>query len=220
MNIRVILFFSILLIAAGPSWSQGTFQFGPDERAGEWNTIINLNYSGSELIGGPADLSLSIKDAWGFGFGLGYNFTNHLALGFDMNFSSPDYTLTGTPDGETEPQTLSHEMNLFSGLVRGTWNILPGNLTPFVDVTTGFAYVDSNIKDWPSYCYPDWYWGWVCYSSTFSDTKFTYGGQVGVRWDISRGFFMRAGYGIQLIDISNTSDPEFKNARLDFGWRY
>lgn len=218
MNVRIIL--AALVVVAGPAWSQGTFQFGPDERAEEWNTIINITYTGSEFIDGPADLSLSINDDWGFGFGLAYNFTNHLALGFEFNFSSPRYTLTGTPEGETEPQTLSHKMNVFSGLVRGTWHILSGNFTPFIDVNAGFAYLDSNVKDGPSYCYPDWYWGWVCFSSTYSDTRFTYGGAAGLRWDITRGFFMRASYGIQLIDVSNTSDPQFNNARVDFGWRY
>ena len=208
------------MMTTSPAWGQGAFQFGPDERAGEWNTIINISYSSSEFLEGPADLSLSIRDAWGFGFGLAYNFNNYLALGFEFNFRSPDYTLTGTPEGETEPQVLSHEMNVFSGLVKGTWHIFPTKFTPFIDINAGFAHLDSNIKNGPSYCYPDWYWGWVCFSSTYSDTSFTYGGAAGLRWDITRGFFMRGSYGIQLIDIGNTSDPEFNNARVDFGWRF
>ena len=98
--------------------------------------------------------------------------------------------------------------------------LLEGPVTPFIDLSIGFSYTDSNIQDGPTFCRPDWYWGWVCFSSSHDDTNLNYGGGLGIRWDINRDMFMRASYSIMKVDISNTSDPEFAMGRLEFGWRY
>lgn len=212
---------AVLLIAMAPAaWSQSAFRYGSDDRAGQWDMSFEIIYLDSETLSGPEDLSLAINDDWGFGFSFGYNFTGHLALGLEMNFLSPGYTLTGTPDGETTPQTLSHKMDMFNGLVKGTYNLIDGPITPFVDLSLGFSYLDSNIKDGPNYCYPDWYWGWVCFSDTHDTTKFNYGGGLGLRWDVSRDIFLRTSYSIMKIDLGNSSDLSLGMGRLEIGWRY
>jgi len=221
MIIKRIMASAVLFAMAPLAWSQGAFSFGgSDERAGKWDMSVEAIYLDSESLSGPSDLSLDIKDDWGFGFSFGYNFTNNWALSFDMSYLSPRYTLTGTPDGETSPKSLSHQMDMFNGLIKGTYNFIDGPVTPFIDLSLGFSYLDSRIKDGPNYCYPDWWWGWVCYSNTRSDTKFNYGGGLGLRWDLNSDIFLRASYSLMNIDLSNTSDPQLGMGRMEIGWRY
>lgn len=219
MNLKKIILIVTLITVAPQAWSQGAFRFGSDERADTWDFSVAAIYQDSEFITGPVDLTLDIKDRWGFGFNFGYNFTNHLALSFEFDFVSPSYVFSGTDD-KGDFQTISHRMDMFNGLLKGTYNLLSGPVTPFIDLSIGFSYTDSNIKDGPSTCYPDWYWGWVCYSSSHDDTSLNYGGGLGIRWDINRDMFMRASYSIMKLDISNTTDPEFGVGRLEFGWKY
>lgn len=219
MNIKKILIIVTLFTMAPQAWAQGAFRFGSNERAGQWDLSLGAVYQDSEFIMGPGDSTLDIKDRWGFGLTFGYNFTNHLALSFEFDFISPSYELSGTTE-DNGFQTISHRMDMFNGLLKGTYNLLEGPVTPFIDLSIGFSYTDSKIQDGPSYCYPDWYWGWVCYSSSHDDTNLNYGGGLGIRWDINRDMFMRASYSIMKLDISSTSDPEFGVGRIEFGWRY
>ncbi len=78
---------AIAMIAISPlAWSQGAFRYGPYKREGEWNIALEAVHQGSESSSSGRGTGLSIKDDWGFGFMVNYNFTNHLALGFDMSF--------------------------------------------------------------------------------------------------------------------------------------
>lgn len=222
---------AILFLALAPlAWSQGAFRSGPNERAGEWNLSLEVLYLGSENLSGGSEpgqqvSSLGINDDWGFGFGFGYNFTNHLALSFDMNFLRPRYNATLVPEDPADgPETFSHHMDMFNGLVKGTYNLIDGPITPFVDLSAGFTYIDSNVADRPptTGCWWDPWWGYICqtFTSTYSDTRFNYGGGVGIRWDINRDMFLRASYSIMKVDFGKTSDPEFGMGRLEIGWRY
>jgi len=211
---------AITLIAMAPlAWSQGAFRYGSNERAEKWDFSLVLINQGSESLSGPADLSLAINDDWGFGFNFAYNLTNHWALGFEMNWVSPKYTLSGT-DEDGDFRSVRHQMDMFNGQLTGTFNLLEGPITPFATLSVGFSYLDSNIKDGPGYCYPDWYWGWVCYSSSHDSTELNYGVGLGLRWDINRDMFLRASYSVMALDISNTSDPSFGMGRMEIGWKF
>ena len=209
---------------AQPVWSQGAFQFGPDERAGEWDISFLAIYLDSEDLAGEGGSSLGIRDDWGFGFNIGYNFTNHLALGFEMNFLNPSYDATVIPEDPAEtPVTFSHKMDMFNGLLKGTYNLFSGPFTPFVDVSMGFTYVDSRVADGPpsTGCWWHPWYGFICsqFWNTYDDTRFNYGGGLGLRWDINRNMFLRATYSLMRVDVGNTSDPTFDMGRLEFGWR-
>jgi opacity protein-like surface antigen len=216
---------TIMMIAISPlAWSQGTFRYGPNERAGEWNLAIEAIYLGSESSSGTNGSGLSIDDDWGFGFMINYNFTNHLALGFDMSFLKPRYEATFATE-DAGLQTISHKLSIFNGQLKGTYNILEGPLTPYIDVALGWTSVDSNITDGPptTGCWWDPWWGWVCRSfySTYSDSAWTYGGGLGVRWDMTRDMFLRASYNVMVMDLSGVSNiDQFNMGRLEIGWRY
>jgi len=210
----------VMLFAIAPlAWSQGAFRFGPDERAGKWDFSLQVVANDTEKLSGPGDLALAIDSEWGLGFSFGYNFTNHWALGFDMNWLSPDYTLAGTTnDGDFE--VVRHEMDMFNGQLTGTFNLFKGPFTPFANLSVGFSYLDSNIQDGPGYCYPDWYWGWVCYADTHDSTELNYGGGIGLRWDMTRDMFLRASYSLMYLEISDTEDPSLAIGRMEIGWKF
>ena len=127
-----------------------------------------------------------------------------------MTFLEPSYELTLVPDEPNPtPLTINEKLTLFNGMLTGTYNILKGPVTPFVDLTAGWTHVDSNVTDRPPVtgCWWDPWWGYICrsYWSTYSDTSFSYGGGLGVRWDISSAIFMRASY--NMLRIDGGSDP-------------
>ena len=97
---------AIAMIAISPlAWSQGAFRYGPYKREGEWNIALEAVHQGSESSSSGRGTGLSIKDDWGFGFMVNYNFTNHLALGFDMSF-----LLTFLNPTIIMPRTIKHIM--------------------------------------------------------------------------------------------------------------
>ena len=196
-----------------------------DERAGEWNLSLQAIYLGSKSGSGSNGSSINIQDDWGLGFMVGYNFTNHFALSFEMNFLEPRYDYTFVPeDPNPTPQTISEKLTIFNGLLTGTYNVLEGPVTPFIDLSLGLTNLDSNVTQGlpTTGCWWDYWWGYVCQSwwSTYSDTSFSYGGALGVRWDISSAIFLRASYNLLRIDTgSSSSDPTLDMGRIEIGWR-
>jgi len=216
----------VLLLALSPvAWSQGTFRYGPDERGDEWNVSLEVLYQGSESASGENGSGVELDDDWGLGFALAYNFNNHLALGGEFNFLNPSYKYTVVPDEPNPtPETISNRASLFNAMLRGTYNILSGPVTPFVDVTLGWAHIDSNVADSPPItgCWWDPWWGYICqpFWSTYSSSGVTYGGGVGLRWDFSRDMFLRASYSRMKADFGTSDEPTFDIGRLEIGWRY
>lgn len=193
-----------------------------DERAREWDFSLNATYLSSGSSSGSNGSSIDVDDDWGLGFRVGYNFNNHLALGFEMNFIEPRYELTLVPDEPNPtPLTISEKLTMFNGLLTGTYNVLKGPVTPFLDLSAGWTHLDSNVTDQPPFtgCWWDPWWGYICRThwSTFTDTSFSYGGGLGIRWDISTNIFMRASY--NMLRIDGSSDPTLDMGRIEFGWR-
>ena len=228
MEIRKLLWVLLLITVSSSAWAQGAFRYGPDERAGEWNLSLELLYQGSESFSGSNGSGAELQADWGFGFMIAYNFNNHLALGFEASFQDPRYNYTIVPEDSSgspgAPQTVSHTASIFNGLFRGTYNILSGPVTPFIDVLAGWRYIDSNVANSPPVtgCWWDPWWGYVCrnYWSTYSDSSFSYGAGVGMRWDFNRDMFLKASYSLQKTDTGSSGDPTFDVGRIEIGWRY
>lgn len=223
---KQIVVIALLAIVASPlAWSQGAFRYGPDERAGEWNLSLMAAYQGEESVSGENGSGIKLKDDWGFGFAVGYNFNNHLALSGEFTFFDPNYDYTIVPDGPNPtPETFSHEASIFNAMMKGTYNILSGPITPFIDITLGWQSVDSNVASGPpaTGCWWDPWWGYVCrnFWNTYSDSGMTYGAGIGLRWDVSRAMFLRASYSAMKADTGRSGDPTFDMGRLEVGWRY
>ena len=186
-----------------------------------WEVTIMLKEQGSESIAGPQDSAANFSSNTGWGFTMGYNFNNALNLAFEMSHTDPKYKATFL-DQQGDPRSISHRSDFYTGNFNLTYTLLPGaKIRPFVVAGAGWTTVDSNVSDGKGYCVPDYYWGWYCYNSSYSDTDFSYNAGVGLKADISKTMFVRGSYGMQWIDMgAGSSDPEFETFRLELGFKY
>lgn len=216
-SISVVIF---LLAAPGITLAQAN-------RAHSWEWSFAGIYQESKNMGSEAGSSLKVDDAVGLGFNIGYNFSNHLTLGVDLDWISPDYRAVLVDDSvvPADTTTINHEFSQFNGRIKGTYSFLDGPLMPFVEAGLGWSYFDSNILDGPPItgCWWHPYWGYICnnYYSTFSETTFTYGAGLGLRYHFRGGSFLKASWNVWELDgIGNLSDPTISGARVEFGWGF
>jgi opacity protein-like surface antigen len=191
-------------------------------RANNWEATLQLIGTSSEKFDGEGGSSLDVSSEIGFGAGVSYNLNPNIALGFDMLWTRPDYkSVFVTEEG---PVSVKHTMSVFNGQFNGTWNILDGPITPYLQAGLGWTYVDSNVSDGPPVtgCYWDPWWGYVCrnYYSTYSETNFSYGYGAGLRWEVGNGMFLKGSYNRLEINGDNGVDPSFDVAKLELGWMF
>ena len=217
---RIIILVSALMLSATA--------VAQNDRADMWEFgVIYNNHSSETLVGTEgmgSGISIEDDDSWGLYFA--YNFTNKLAFGVDFFWSSPKYTAVLIPDqpGFPLPEVISHKMDLFTYNFKGTWNMLDGPVTPYLDAFYGWTNIDSNIADQPpiSGCWWTWY-GYVCdtFYSTYSKTRNSYGASAGLRWDFNNGMSLKGSYGFLEIDTKNAADKaNLEIYRLDLAWLF
>ena len=217
---RVLTAVTILFAVPGIALAQGN-------RANSWEWSFAAIYQESKNMGGNGGSNLKVDDDWGLGINFGYNFTNHLALGVDLEWLSPDYQAVLVDDSVSPARTtnIDHEFSQFNGRIKGTYSFLDGPLNPFIEAGIGWTYIDSNVLDGPPQtgCYWHPWWGYICsnFYSTFSSTSFTYGAGLGLRYHLQGGSFLKASYNVwELDDAGSVSDPTFSAFRLEFGWGF
>ena len=220
---RSLSFLAVLLLSS-QAFAQGSFLPRSMDRAGTWEVGFTVFDQDSEFVEGREGSNADFSSDTGFGFTFGYNFDNHFYLGGDFLWAEPRYTAT-IVDENLNPAVISHKATFFTSQLRGTYNVLEGPLTPYIDGGLGFTYVDSNVVDGPggNVCWWDPFWGWVCRPvySTYDDTRFSWSVGAGVRWDATPGFTLRGGYTLNTVDLSSgVEDAEFGILRLDLLWRY
>jgi hypothetical protein len=104
----------------------------------------------------------------------------------------------------------------------GTYYFLDKNFTPFISGSVGYTWVDTNIPTGPpmgNYCWWDPWYGYICtpYVPTKTQSDWTYGGGVGIRYDFNRRFSMQGSYNKSWMNLDNTSgSTDFDIWRLDF----
>ncbi len=216
---RVVLTILLLCISATAAAQASR------DRAGSWEVAVQLVDFSSESLGGQQGASLEVDDQLGWGAYVAYNFTNRFALGGEFIWASPDYTATRIIEGETEPDTISAELDIFTFNFKGTFYLLEGPLTPYLEAGLGWTRVDSNILDGPptTGCWWDPWWGYICdtFFSTYAETRTSYGTALGVRWDLESNMSLRASYGFLELDTSSaTEDASMDTLRVDFSWRF
>lgn len=196
-------------------------------RAGKWEFTLQPQYTDSASLTGGNGSRADIDGAWAFGFGLNYNFNNHLSLGGDLYWSEADYRATVAPAAGNpgSPNTLSGTLQTSSIRMNATWNFLSTNFTPFVTGGVGSTYVDSNIPNGPpsNVCWWDPWYGYYCGSvvPTKSDTYLSYNTGIGLRWDVDRSFFLRGIVIRQWIDVGGAlGTPSMDQYRIDFGFKF
>lgn len=194
-------------------------------RAGRWEFNIQMRYLGGESFDTQGGSVVDTNSDVGWGFGFAYNFNDHLALGMDFGWNSPTYDANivsaSTPGVSRQ---VSAEMSTSSIHFNLLYNILKGPVTPYVSAGIGSTYIDTNIPSGlaTTSCWWDPWYGYVCYGyqPTYAASRFSYNAMAGIRWDLSREVFLRAGVGMQWIDLAHGGDQGFPGARFEIGFSY
>ncbi len=221
---QTVLTGSIMLLLALINTDGVAADFGkPSYRTRTTEATIGIRYLKQETIDFEGGAKADINSDYGWGFGLGYNVNDNIGLSADFSWLSTSYRATRVDDNGII-SNFNGIMDASSITFRGTYYFMKTRMTPFVSAQFGWTYMDTNIPIGPpgTICWWDPWWGYICgpYVPTATQTAFSYGAGLGLRWDISTRFFMRASYNMAKQDVSNTSgsDPGFNNVIVDFGF--
>jgi opacity protein-like surface antigen len=226
MNVlRINLFATILLLILFAFTDGLASDFGkPSYRSLTNEAIIGIRYVESETIDFEGGARADVTSDYGWGFGLGYNVNDNIGLSADFSWLSTSYRGTRVEDGTGNTSSYNGIMDASSITFRGTYYFMRTRMTPFVAAQLGWTHIDTNIPTGPpgTVCWYDPFLGYICsvYVPTATQSAFGYGGGLGLRWDISTTFFMKASYNWTRLDIANTSggDPTFGSMVIDFGF--
>ena len=212
----------LLLAVPTVSFAQGYTA----NRADTWEFSIAGIFQDGWKETGMGGSSLEIDDEWGFGFDFGYNFSDHLFLGLDLDFIRPDFEATLVDQIDpTNTQQVKWTASQFNSRLKGRWNITQGPFVPYIELGIGWTYLDSNVADGPptTGCWWHPWYGPICtnYFDTYSGSDMTYGGGIGVRYEMRGGSFINLSYNSWIYDTdSDISDPSMDYARLEYGWSF
>ena len=228
---RMVLMVVTLLCAAGgllllpAAEAEGFTTVRPGGRAGNWEFFLPITYIEGSTITGQGGSSADLSSDYGFGFGLGYNLNDNFAISGAWTWSQQPYDATivsgttGTTDhrvGEIDSTTLA---------INAIYYVSNKEFTPFITAGVGVTVVDTNVPTGTSdyYCWWDPYWGYICntYTPTKNENDISYNLGIGVRWDASYSFALRAGYYKMWIDYENAAGktPEFDLWRFELLFR-
>jgi len=221
--VLVILF----LVAPALSMAQG---YGSG-RSKTWDFSVGGIYQMENSAQGQGGSSLEVDNAYGLGFNLGYNITSHFNINFDFEFLRPDYKATVIeeafpPDGNPgTTETIRHEMQQFNGRLKATYYFLDGPFVPYIEAGIGWTWLDSNVANGPpqNFCWWHPWYGYVCdsYVDTFDETEASYGGAVGMRFELANRSFVKASYNLWELDTSSDrAAPQLESFRIEYGWRF
>ena len=215
-----------LLLVPAISMAQG-YNRG---NAQTWEFSVSAVFQQADVAAGDGGSSLVVDDELGFGFNIGYNFSDHLSVSADFDFLKPRYsavviTEPNPPDGTMDTTTIDHKMSQFNGRLKGSYSFTDGPFFPYIEAGFGWTYLDSNVASGPpqGYCWWHPWWGYICQSfvDTFSSTEFSYGGALGIRYDMAGGSFIKLSYNLWLLDTGGSrAEPELESYWLEYGWRF
>ncbi|MBL9175215.1 MAG: outer membrane beta-barrel protein [Verrucomicrobiales bacterium] len=198
-------------VAALPLLAQAQFPnyFAPGggDRAGSWETYVALGGMSPrgiayQNVGGTTDaVDVSVDTFFRGGVGVGYNINQFWNVNFELTVGAPDFQATGSVLGDT----VSDTVYIGTGKLNLDWNILPGNITPLVTGGVGFVTLTVNDPNSGIVCYPDYWWGTVCYDQTQTEAAFTWNVGAGLRANFKYGIFVKAVAGVEwwLLDGAN-----------------
>ncbi|NKF20782.1 outer membrane beta-barrel protein [Solimonas marina] len=215
---RLIVVMTVLggAIAAAPAMAQQ----GALQRGGTWDMTVRVNdaLGSDDTVDGA---KTSTDNSVGLGFGLFYNVDAHWALGATFDWNQVDYD--ATIDGSRGGAHMSGKTDVGILALDGTYYFNPGPVTPYLRAQIGMAFIDTDIPDGPpqGVCWYDPWWGYVCgsYVPTHSESDVSYGAAMGLRWDVTRTFFVRGEAGQQWIDVGgDVGTYDTTVFRIEAGW--
>ena len=200
------------------------------DREGTWESRLDIVYQNSSDWDFEGGTTADIDSDTSLLLGLGYHLSDQLELGGNITFGQTDYDADIATDLNGDEVSdgvisVSGEYESTTLMFDATWNFMTGDFSPFVAANAGWSWVDTNIATEPPQtgCWWDPWWGYVC--TTFQNTKdldgFSYGFDVGARYDVSDSFAIRGSYRMMWVDLENASGtPDLDGFRLGIGWRF
>ena len=190
-----------------------------------WEFGGELIYQDSADISGDNGSSASLDSDVGLAFTFGYRVNERLEVNFGLDWNTVDYT--ATLQSATLPNVsvgVDGELESFTPRVGVNFNFLEGPITPYVNGTIGYTFIDTNIPDGPpsTGCWWDPWYGQICgtWQSTRSIEEFIYGAGLGLRWDTSDMLSVRLEYQKRWIDASDAGTPDLDQFKLGLTFMY
>ena len=190
-----------------------------------WEFGGELIYQTSQDISGDNGSTAALDDDIGLALTFGYRVNPHLEVQFGVDWNTVDYTANlVSADLPNVEVGVDGDMESFTSRVGLIYNFIDGPITPYVNGTIGYSFIDTNIPDGPpqSGCWWDPWYGQICgtWQSTRSLDKFIYGAGLGVRWDTSDTLSVRLEYQKRWIDASDAGSPDFDQFKLGVTFMY
>lgn len=193
-------------------------------RAQKWELTLQTRYLESTEVNFDGGASADINSDLGFGFGVGYNLNDKLALRGNMSWLSASYSATRVLDDGTDTrQNFGSELDASTLSFGADYYFTKGKFSPFINGSIGWTFVDTNIPAGIpiTTCWWDPWWGYLCNTvqPSVSDTEVSYGAAVGFRYDITDKVFLRASIGQYYIDYSRSvGDSDYLVSQFEFGF--
>lgn len=194
------------------------------DRSNSWDVVLRTNFIGDESVRADNRATVELDDTLGFGFGLIYNVSPRSSLGVDFDWANIDYDATTTPAQGNAGDAFRYRgrLDITSMHAGGTYYFTEDVVQPFVTASLGVSHYDTNIPDGPAsaVCWWDPWWGYYCNVDvpTKTDTKFSYGAGLGLRWNINDAYFLRGQYSRSWLDVGGgAGTPDLEIWRLELG---
>jgi opacity protein-like surface antigen len=195
------------------------------DRSDSYEFTLQVPYTYAETIESSGGAQIETEADAGFGFSVGYNYSNNFNLHGNFTWNSTSYSATSiidTPSPTTE--AYGGVMDAFTASLTGDYYFGNGALQPFVSGSLGWSTINSNIAAGPveGVCWWDPWWGYICdyYQPTYGTDSWTYGVGGGLRFDISDKLFLRGGYSERWIDLDNAGNTSIGTLTVEFGFMY
>jgi opacity protein-like surface antigen len=186
--------------------------YGSRDGRFESSAVAGFQNGADKIFTGGSQLDVDSEFGWGFS--LGWNWTQNLNLSYRLLFSEPGYAATIVPEDDViNRRTIENSMSKYSHQFNLTYHFRDEGFTPLATVGVGVASVDSNVPNGAldAGCWWDPWWGYVCLADweTYSSTELAYNVGLGFRWDINNAIYTRGTYSLEFIDLDSGT--------LDFG---
>jgi opacity protein-like surface antigen len=187
-SVALILVLMLVAMVPGVSLSDDW------QRGGKEDFLFTFQSMEPATMRGQAagiNVAIDMDRTYAGGFEGGWNISNYLQLGLDVYLGGNSATASSPSSS-----VVLHSSVLFLALYgRMDINILPYRFTPLV---TGGVGVRRMGGAWKSE---------VGVDSTFDETNFSWEGGVGVRWNVTDRFLMKAMYRFMWVNVDGASSP-------------
>jgi len=165
--------------------------------------------SGQYLKAGKTEFSrfgvtLDIDDTGLGGLSMGYHFSDHFSLNFEILLGESDFTASGPGPN------LMGDTFIGVGKLNLDYNILRTRFTPVITGGVGFFTFSNPIEDADPVlvCYYDGWWGYSCgyEQPTYYETDFSGNLGAGFRWDVTDHLFLKAIAGATWVKLQDADD--------------